>query len=56
MDEKQKEICTIRVMFPVSSDEEAIDIKKKVAELLSHLPESQITFSLANMPTRPPMG
>ncbi|GAI82563.1 unnamed protein product, partial [marine sediment metagenome] len=29
--------CTIRIMFPVESDEQAIDCKKKVKEALSIL-------------------
>ena len=56
MDDKQKEICTIRVMFPVESDQEAIGVKKKIAELLVQMPESQIQFALMSSPTRPPLG
>lgn len=40
------ELCTIRIMFPVESDEQAIAYKKKIAEVLSEMPEAQIQFSL----------
>ena len=44
-----KQVCTIRVMFPVESDGQAIDYKKKINEALSNIPEARIEFSLANM-------
>jgi len=47
------EICSIRIMFPVKSDEEAIEYKKKIAEVLSEIPEAQIQFSLVNAPIKP---
>ena len=42
------EVCTIRVMFPVQSDEHAIDCKKKVTAIFSEVPEAQIHFSITN--------
>jgi len=30
MVDEKKEVCTIRIMFPVESDEQAIDVKKKI--------------------------
>lgn len=56
MDNPKKEICTIRVIFPVDSDDEAIAIKKKISELLVSMTESQIQFSIMSSPTRPPLG
>jgi len=47
------EICSIRIMFPVKSDEEAIEYKKKVIAILSEIPEAQIQFSLMG---KPPVG
>lgn len=51
MAEPKKEICTIRIMFPVESDEQAIEYKKKIAALLAEIPDAQLQFSLMNMPT-----
>lgn len=48
-----QEICTIRIMFPVDSDEQAIEFKKKITNILSEIPEAAINFSL--MTGRPPM-
>lgn len=48
------EICSIRIMFPVKSDEEAIAYKKKIADILSDNPDAQTQFSL--MTPRPPVG
>ncbi|MBA7474038.1 hypothetical protein ES707_09385 [subsurface metagenome] len=56
MDNDKKEICTIRIMFPVESDEKAIEYKKKIAELLSEISDVQIQFAIMNTPTRLPMG
>ncbi|GAI74609.1 unnamed protein product, partial [marine sediment metagenome] len=41
-----KEICTIRILFPVESDEKAIEYKRKIAAILSDIPDAQIQFSL----------
>lgn len=53
MEQDKKEICSIRIMFPVDSDAEAIAIKSKIKEVLSDKPEAQIQFSL--MSGRPAM-
>jgi len=44
------EICSIRIMFPVKSDEQAIEYKKKIAAVLSEIPDAQIQFSLMTKP------
>ena len=54
MDNSQKEICTLRIMFPVESDEQAIDYKKKIAEVLKDNPDAQIQFSIMGMPRGKP--
>lgn len=41
-----REVCSIRIMFPVESDDQAIDFKKKIAALLAEIPDAQIQFSL----------
>lgn len=50
MDNDKKELCTIRIMFPVESDEQAIEYKRKIAAILSEIPDAQIQFSLMNAP------
>ena len=54
MPKAKQEICSIRIMFPVESDEQAINYKKKIAALLAEIPEAQIQFSL--MSGQAPMG
>ncbi len=54
MDKDNKEICSIRIMFPVASDEQAIEYKKKIAVMLAEIPDAQIQFSI--MSARMPMG
>lgn len=49
-----KEICTIRIAFPVESDEQALAYKKRLAEVLFDIPESQLHFSLMSTPRQPP--
>lgn len=49
----KQEICTIRIMFPVKSDEHAIVYKKKIAEILSDNPETLMDFNIKTMPRTP---
>jgi len=51
MEKGKNEICTIRIMFPVDSDEQAIDYKKRIAEVLKGNPDAQIHFALVPTPT-----
>lgn len=37
-------------MFPVESDEQALEYKKKISEALSDKPDAQLQFSLMEMP------
>lgn len=46
MDKEQKQICQIRIVFPVDTDEQAIEYKKKIAFLLTEIPDAQVHFSL----------
>jgi len=50
VDNSKTELCTIRIMFPVESDEKAIEAKKKIAEALNEYPDAQIQFSLTGIP------
>ena len=45
----KQEICTIRIAFPVSSDEHALDIKSKIAALLSDVEQVRSEFSISSM-------
>lgn len=56
MESEQKEICTIRIMFPVGSDEQAIEAKKRIADTLKDIEGVQTHFAISPPPTRPPMG
>lgn len=51
MEQPKKEVCSIRIMFPVDSDDEAIAIKKKIKDILSGSPEAIIQFSINSAPT-----
>jgi hypothetical protein len=44
------ELCTIRIAFPVETDEQAIGYKKKISEVLADIPQVRIEFSLNNVP------
>lgn len=56
MEQSNKEICSIRIMFPVNTDEQAIDIKKKVNALLAGIPDAHTNFSIGSIPNQqPPM-
>lgn len=54
MEQGKMEICTIKIMFPVESDEKAIEYKKKITDILSDVPDATIQFSL--MAARLPAG
>ncbi|GAH68189.1 unnamed protein product, partial [marine sediment metagenome] len=40
MGQDKKEVCSIRIMFPIDTDEQAIDYKKKITAMLSEIPEA----------------
>jgi len=48
------EVCTIRVMFPVESDEQAILIKRSIQDLLKGMSDSQVHFGIMPNPTQAP--
>jgi len=53
-----KQLCTIRIGFPVTSDEQAIAYKQKIAAILVEIPDAQIHFGLLPVPKggrTPPM-
>ncbi len=44
---KIKEVCRIEIIFPVESDEKALEIKKAIGETLKDVPNKRFTFGLA---------
>lgn len=49
-----KEICTIRILFPVVSDAQALEVKGKISAAMSEIKNAQVHFSI--LPTPPTMG
>jgi len=49
---EMQNVCSIQIGFPVSSDEQAIEYKKKIGEILSDIPNVRIEFTLTSMPKR----
>ncbi len=43
---KLQELCTMRIAFPVESDDQAIAVKKKISEILADIPDAGIQFTL----------
>lgn len=48
------QVCSIQIGFPVESDEQAIEYKKKIAVILADIPKLRIDFSLMTVPALPP--
>ena len=44
------EVCSIRISFPVESDDQAIEYKKKIGEVLAPIPTARIEFTLTTVP------
>jgi len=44
------EVCSIRISFPVDSDDQAIEYKKKISEVLAPIPTARIEFTLQTVP------
>ena len=40
------QVCTIHVGFPIESDEQAIEYKKKIAAVVADVPKARIDFSI----------
>ncbi|GAI65538.1 unnamed protein product [marine sediment metagenome] len=50
------QVCSIRIMFPVESDEQGIEYKKKIYGVLVDIPQARIEFSLMSRPPLMPNG
>lgn len=46
MAQAKQEVCIIRIVFPVVSDDEALGYKKQIATMLEKVEEAQIHFSI----------
>lgn len=46
MEQPNKEICTIRIMFVCKSDEQAISCKKKISEVIANIPDVKLQFGI----------
>lgn len=46
---KPNEVCTITVAFPVGSDDEAIDVKKKIGDLVKDIPDARVDFRIMSL-------
>ena len=53
MGNEKKEICTIRIIFSAISDEQAIEYKKKIANVLKDTPDAQMQFTIMSSPIPP---
>lgn len=53
MAEDKKELCSITVVLPVESDEQAMDVKKKVQAAIADNPEAVVDFRLRSLPSKP---
>ncbi len=53
---EKREVCSITVIFPVSNDDEAIAVKKVVAESVKTIEDARIDFRISSipMPGQPP--
>lgn len=51
-----KEICTIRIGFPVDTDEQAIEYKRKISHVLADIPNVRIEFTIVTAPALPTLG
>ncbi len=51
---EKNEICTMRIVFPVESDDQAIAVKKKIGDILGEIADTSIQFTLQS--ARPAMS
>ena len=43
---EKTEICTMRICFPVESDDQALTVKKKIGDILNDIPDASVQFTL----------
>jgi len=49
---EMQNVCSIQIGFPVTSDEQAIEYKRKIGEILADIPNARIDFTLTSIPKR----
>lgn len=49
MEMPKQEVCKITIIFPVKSDEDALNIKKKMKDLLADNPDALFNFNIGSM-------
>jgi len=47
-----KEVCSIRIVFPVETDDEAIKYKKAITDILVDIPSAFISFTISTAPDK----
>lgn len=53
---QKQQVCSIRIAFPVTSDDDAIKYKKEIDKVFTNIPDANIQFSiLSGRPTMPGM-
>jgi len=52
MGQAKPELCIMKIMFPIESDEKALEVKKSITEVLKDNEDAQIHFSIMNQPKR----
>lgn len=55
MDSKN-EVCTFRIVCQVKTDEQALELKKKINEIFKDVEYKNISVSFTSNPLRPPIG
>ncbi len=43
------EICTITIVFPVASDDDAIEYKKKIGDVIKDIPDARVDFRIMTL-------
>lgn len=54
MDKPKQEICTIKILFPVISDDQAFELQKKIKVLFSETPDVNFDFRILSGDLRGP--
>ena len=49
-----QEVCTITILFPIESDDHAIDVKKKIGAVLKEVPDVMVDFRIRGIPKHGP--
>jgi len=44
------QICRITLFFPVESDDKAIELKKKIGDVVADIPDVRFQFTIVNSP------